>query len=279
MRGIVQHLGGLIGRFVMKEYRRFTFATFVTLLIISGDTSALAQEDTSFFTDTTLSGPQRYNRCLSLAAKDPQAAYEKAAAWKGRGGMMYAAHCEAVALINLKRYPEAARKLTALANDKFDAAARVQILIQAANAWMMAGQPGEALPLLSDALEISPGNIDALTDRARARAMHRDWTGAEADLTEALSKDPTRADLYVLRSSARQALGKTEDARADIDKALNLVPGYGEALVERGTMKLQAGDKKGAQDDWEAVLKTSAPGPATQAARQRLEAIGVKPQE
>ncbi|HVY02941.1 MAG TPA: hypothetical protein VG983_04730 [Caulobacterales bacterium] len=246
-------------------------------LLISAAGPALAQNGTSFFTDTTLSGPQRYNLCLALAAKNPQTAYEKASAWKGRGGMMYAAHCEAVALVNLKRYPEAARKLTALANEKFDAATRVQILIQAANAWMMAEQPGEALPLLSDALEISPGNIDALTDRARARAMHRDWAGAEADLTEALGKDPARADLYVLRSSARQAMGKMADARADIDKALSLVPGYGEALVERGTMKLQAGDKAGAQADWEAVLKSSAPGDATEAAKQRLQAMGVKP--
>ena len=237
---------------------------------------ALAQSDTSFFTDTTLSGPERYNRCLALAAKDPQVAYEKSSAWRARGGMMYAAHCEAVALINLKRYAEAARKLTNLANDKFDAATRVQIYIQAANAWMMAEQPGEALPLLSDALEISPGNMDALTDRARARAMHRDWAGAETDLTEALSKDPTRVDLLVLRASARHAMGKKDEARADIDRALGLVPGYAEALVERGGMKLEAGDKAGAQADWEAVLKKSPGSDAAQSARARLEAMGVK---
>ncbi|HVP85575.1 MAG TPA: hypothetical protein VMS78_12725 [Rhizomicrobium sp.] len=253
--------------------RAFVIAPLLAIIALP----ALAASDTSFFTDTSLSGPQRYNLCLALAAKDPQTAYEKASAWKGRGGMMYAAHCEAVALVNLKRYPEAARKLATLANDKFDAATRVQILIQAANAWMMAQQPGEALPLLSDALEISPSNIDALTDRARARAMHGDWTGADSDLTMALGKDPTRADLYVLRSSARQAMGKMADARADIDKALSLVPGYGEALVERGTMKMQAGDKVGAQADWEAVLKTSPPGDARDAAQQRLQAMGVKP--
>jgi tetratricopeptide (TPR) repeat protein len=237
---------------------------------------ALAQSDTSFFTDTTLSGPERYNRCLALAAKDPQTAYEKASAWRGRGGMMYAAHCEAVALVNLKRYAEAARKLTNLANGKFDAATRVQIYIQAANAWMMAEQPGEALPLLSDALEISPDNMDALTDRARARAMHRDWAGAEADLTQALGKDPTRVDLLVLRSSALHAEGKVAEARADIDRALDLVPGYAEALVERGGMKLEAGDKAGAQADWEAVLKRAPNGDAAKSARAHLEAMGIK---
>jgi tetratricopeptide (TPR) repeat protein len=254
-------------------------ATYIVPLLVLVAWPAFAQSDTSFYTDTTLSGPERYNRCLALAAKDPQVAYEKSAAWRGRGGMMYAAHCEAVALINLKRYAEAARKLANLANDKFDAATRVQIYIQAANAWMMAEQPGEALPLLSDALEISPGNMDALTDRARARAMHRDWAGADADLTEALGKDPTRVDLLVLRSSARHAMGRKDEARADIDRALDLVPGYAEALVERGGMKLEAGDKAGAQADWEAVLKRAPGGDAAQSARARLEAMGVKPPE
>lgn len=254
-------------------------AAYIVSLLVFVAWPALAQSDTSFFTDTTLSGPERYNRCLALAAKDPQVAYEKAAAWRGRGGMMYAAHCEAVALINLKRYAEAARKLTNLANDKFDAATRVQIYIQAANAWMMAEQPGEALPLLSDALEISPDNMDALTDRARARAMHRDWAGADADLTQALGKDPTRVDLLVLRSSARHAMGKKDEARADIDRALDLVPGYAEALVERGGMKLEAGDRAGAQADWEAVLKRAPRGDAAQSARARLEAMSVKPPE
>jgi tetratricopeptide (TPR) repeat protein len=264
----------------MKKLRRLVLdvrKSHVVPILVLAAWPVFAQSDTSFFTDTTLSGPERYNRCLSLAAKDPQVAYEKASAWRARGGMMYAAHCEAVALINLKRYPEAARKLTNLANDKFDAATRVQIYIQAANAWMMAEQPGEALPLLSDALEISPGNMDALTDRARARAMHRDWAGAEADLTEALGKDPTRADLLVLRSSARHAMGKKNEARADIDRALDLVPGYAEALVERGGMKLEAGDKAGAQADWETVLKRAPNGDAAQSARARLEAMGIKP--
>jgi tetratricopeptide (TPR) repeat protein len=249
------------------------FAAFFLLLATQ---PTLAQSDTSFFTDTTLSGPQRYNLCLALAQKDPQTAYEKSSAWRARGGTMYAAHCEAVSLINLKRYPEAARKLTTLASGGVDASMRVQLYIQAANAWMLAEQPGEALPLLSDALEISPDDMDALTDRARARAMHRDWPGAESDLTQALSKDPTRPDLYVLRSSALHAEGKKEEARADIDRALEIVPGYAEALVERGGMKLEAGDRAGAQADWEDVLKKSPTGDAADAARAHLEAMGVK---
>ncbi len=267
-------------KLAMRNSRRFIpnmRISYIAPFLVLAAWPALAQSDTSFFTDTTLSGPERYNRCLALAAKDPQIAYEKSSAWRARGGMMYAAHCEAVALINLKRYSEAARKLTNLANDKFDAATRVQIYIQAANAWMMAEQPGEALPLLSDALEISPGNMDALADRARARAMHRDWAGAEADLTEALGKDPTRVDLLVLRSSARHALGKKDEARADIDRALDLVPGYAEALVERGGMKLEAGDKTGARTDWEAVVEKAPNGDAAKSARARLEAMGVKP--
>ncbi|HTO39497.1 MAG TPA: tetratricopeptide repeat protein [Rhizomicrobium sp.] len=255
---------------------KFTLSACAASAFLMCAGSALAQTDTMFFFDTTLSGPERYNRCLVLAQKEPQIAAEKAAAWRGRGGALYAAHCEAVALINLKRYVSAAQKLTNIANGKVDAAMRVQLYIQAANAWMMAEQPGNALPLLSDVLEISPGNLDALTDRARARAMRRDWAGAESDLSLALSKDPTRADLYVLRSSARHALGRKDEARADIDRALDLVPGYAEALVERGGLKLEAGDRVGAKADWEDVLKKSN-GETAASARARLEALKANP--
>jgi tetratricopeptide (TPR) repeat protein len=212
-------------------------------------------------------------RCLTLARSDPQQAYDQARLWHSKGGSIPAEHCESVALVGLKRYSEAARKLTDLAHDKSDAGMRVQLLDQAGNAWLLAEQPGRALPLFTEALAAAPKNVDILADRALARAMHHDWHGAETDLTQALGLDSHRADLLVLWASAREAMGKLREARADIDRALTILPAYPEALVERGTLKLRAGDMAGAKSDWQSVVEQAPQSDAGVAARKRLEEL------
>src|ERR1700761_3909256 len=57
---------------------------------------------------------QRYERCLDLAHSDPQRAFAEADAWRNLGGGFPAQHCAAVALVGLKKYPEAATQLEAL---------------------------------------------------------------------------------------------------------------------------------------------------------------------
>lgn len=197
---------------------------------------------------------QNYQQCADLAKSDPQAAYNQALAWHSAGGGGAAEHCEALALSQLRRYAEAAPLFDTIAQDKtLRNADRAQLFDQAGNTWLLAQDSLKADNSFSNALLIAPGDVEFLADRARARAMGKDWNGADADLSAALLRDGDRADLLVLRASARHAAGRKAEARSDIEHALSIFPNYGDALVERGAMKFEDGDAAGAQADWRKV--------------------------
>jgi len=224
--------------------------------------------------DPSLGSKNRYERCVELAKRNPGTAIDQAAAWYKDGGGAGALHCEALALSDLKRYPDAATKLEAAAHEKgLTASMRGELLDQAGNAWLLARRPDKADAALSAALSFTPQDEDTLADRARARGLRKDWSGAEADLSAVLSLDPDRADALVLRASARHAEGRTLDARADIDRALDIDPGYPEALVERGTMKFEASDTAGARADWLQVTKDAPGTAASSEAEARLKLL------
>lgn len=233
----------------------------------------------SFVDQPGLSDEERYQRCLALAHSDASTAYEQALAWHDAGGGAAAVHCSALALVQLKQYGEAAFKLDQLARapETGDADLRSDLLDQAGNAWMLAGQSRKAETSLSTAIALE-ASADLYGDRARARAQARNWAGAEADLGTALSKDPFRADFLVLRASARHAMGRKKEARDDIERALQIDPHYADALVERGGMKLEAGDKAGARADWQIVLATQPKSAAAASARARIEKLEIRPQ-
>jgi len=205
----------------------------------------------------TFSG-DRYQQCVDGTKSDAQGAYNRALAWHSTGGGAGAEHCEALALMQLRRYAEAGPLLDVLGSRKdLQVATRVQLLDQAGNAWLLAENPNRAEASFSNALALSSGDVETYVDRARARAMRKDWTGADADLTAALIRDADRADLLVLRASARHAAGRKAEARKDIDAALGIFPNYGDALVERGAMKFEDGDTRGAEADWQQVVKAA----------------------
>ena len=215
-----------------------------------------------------------YAQCVALVQTNPAQAEEGARAWQNEGGGAAAVHCRALALTALKRYAEAARTLDDLARGQeiTDNLQRAALFDQAGNAWMLAGMASNAAQSFSAAIAQSPNDVDILADRARARAMLKDWSGADADLSAALLKDQNRADLLVLRASARWAVGRKADAATDIVRALALYPDYPAALVERGMMKYSAGDMEGARKDWKKAAFGT--GAAADAARRNLEALG-----
>lgn len=234
-----------------------------------------ATANASALDDPALSGQTRYDRCLDLAQKKPQSAFDAALEWRDEGGAAAAEHCLAVALVGLKHYGEAGYRLDKLAHDRTagDAGTRAMILDQAGNAWLLAGQPEDAQASLSAALKLTPGDADLLADRARARAMRKDWSGADSDLTAALTRAPRRPELYVLRASARRAMGQTRAALSDLENALRLKPKFDEALVERGAIRFAAGDRKGARADWRTVIMEAPDGPAADSARKHIEEL------
>lgn len=219
------------------------------------------------------SASTRYQNCLRTANLDPGRALSMATEWSKNKGGAPADHCAAVALVELKRYPEAAARLDALGRAPDMGRLRPEIFGQAGNAWMMAGEADRAVVSFSNALTLSANDADLYADLARAQAMKKSWGEAEADLTAALALQPKRGDLLVLRASARDAEGKLKEARQDADQALALKPFSADALVERGEISRHAGDVAAARRDFESALKAAPAGESAEAAREGLEEL------
>ncbi|HKD48136.1 MAG TPA: tetratricopeptide repeat protein [Rhizomicrobium sp.] len=215
----------------------------------------------------------RYADCLHTAGLDPARALSMATEWSKNKGGAPAEHCAAVALVELKRYPEAAARLDRLGRAPDMGKFRPDVFAQAGNAWMMAGDADRAVASFSAALALSANDADLYADLARAQAMRKSWAEAEADLNEALSLQPRRPDFLVLRASARDAQGKLKEARQDVDQALTLKPLAPEALVERGQIAKHAGDVAAARRDFQNVLKVQSSGEAAETARQELNEL------
>jgi tetratricopeptide (TPR) repeat protein len=215
---------------------------------------------------------EQYERCMALARTDPASARDTAQRWKARGGAHPAEHCEAVALIGLEQYPEAARRLEALADAmaKAPPELRADVLDHAGQAWLLAGDTARAHAILTEAVAIAPDNLDLLTDRAAASGALGKHDEALADLDRVLAKEPRRADALTFRAAARRALGRLDAALADAEAAVDLAPKSPDALLERGNILGLKGDTKAAQRDWEQVAKLAPLSEAAAAAKTNL---------
>lgn len=248
---------------------------FLTAALLFTATSAMAQ--VSRLDDTSLGGGDRYDNCLLLIRTNPQAALSAASDWESKDGGGAAIHCEALSLVALHRYAEAAGRLDTLARTTNNATDRAELYDQAGNAWLLARRPDNAQNSFTVALTFKPRDADLYADRARAFALKPDWVSADNDLTAALAAAPNRGDLLVLRASARHAMGKKAEARADIDQALALNSGNVDALELRGEMKAEAGDQIGAQTDWKTVVAQAPRSAAAKDAQDHLSALNQPP--
>lgn len=218
---------------------------------------------------------ETYARCMKLAKADPQAAQRVAQSWRARGGAHPADHCAAVALITLGRYQEGATSLLALAKamTTAPAALRADVLDQAGQAWLLAGDPVRAYAAAGEAVALQPSDPDLLIDRAEAADAAGYLDRAVADLDQVLKTHPDRVDALIYRASAYRALDRLDPARTDIDRALAQAPHSPAALLERGNIRRLEGDASGARRDWEAVGEVDPGSPEDMAARANLERL------
>ncbi|MGD1935690.1 MAG: hypothetical protein ACFB0Z_14525 [Candidatus Phaeomarinobacter sp.] len=231
-----------------------------------------------------LDSAARYRDCLRLVTADPDQAFDQAMEWRSNGGGAAARHCEALALVELKLYGDAAVRLGDLADapDAGESEDRAALLAQAGNAWLLAGSGENAAIALTAALELTPGDSGFLMDRARAHAAAQDYAAAEQDLSQALALKPDEVDALVLRAGARRAQDNVTGASEDISRAVALRPDGPFVLVERGAIRLAQGDDAGARADWVAVARIVGgvepdhpDAPALLDAQRSLEALDV----
>jgi tetratricopeptide (TPR) repeat protein len=219
-----------------------------------------------------------YDRCLNLAKSDPGAARDMAERWQSRGGAHPADHCYAVALVGLKQYKEGATRLEALAQAMVHApnSLRAEVLDQASQAWLLAGDPARAYAADTAALGLLPNDPDILIDHAEAAGTQGWYDKALADLDRVLKADPNRADALVYRATAYRQLGKLDEALADISRAVDLEPDSVAVLLERGDIRRLKGDDDGARQDWVRVSELAPGSDADAEAKTNIERLELK---
>lgn len=219
-----------------------------------------------------------YNRCMDLAKIDPGAARDMAARWAAQGGAHPADHCYAVALIGLKQYQPAADRLDKLAEAMLTTAPdslRAEVLDQAGQAWLLAGDAARAYNDAGAALALAPNDPDILVDRAEAAGEAGWFDKAVGDLDVVLKSDPRRVDALVYRATAYRALGKLDLALADADAAVRIAPSSAQAVLERGNIRGLKGDLDGARTDWHAAMALAPGSAAALAAKANLAHLDI----
>ena len=228
--------------------------------------------------DSAAEQERAYQACMILARAAPADGLESAMSWAARDGGDGARHCAAVALIELGQFREAAQRLERLAADLRAAentALSLEVLVQAGQAWNLAGDTPRALDVQTAALDIAPDNVELLLDRAITRATAKNYREAVDDLTRALDLAPGRPDLLALRAGAYRALDALDLAQADIKRALARAPDNPDALLERGHLRRLAGDAAGARGDWLRVIALAEGTPTAEAARANLAGLDI----
>ncbi len=228
--------------------------------------------------------PAAYARCMDLARTRPRQGFEAAVTWQGLGGGEAARHCAAVALLGLGEHAEAAGRLEALAQDsRRPLPLRLDLLAQAATAWMLTRDPARADAVLSTALDVAErGDADArarmpglLIDRATARAAAGAVLQAARDLDRVLDAQPANLEARALRASALRQAGSLAAAEADADAVLAAAPAHPGALLEKGNIQRLAGRPDQARATWMRLLEVAPDAPEAQAARDNLAALDV----
>ncbi|MDJ0951879.1 MAG: tetratricopeptide repeat protein [Alphaproteobacteria bacterium] len=195
---------------------------------------------------------RNYRQCMQLARSSPTEAFEFGLGWEDEGGGPPARHCQAIALMTLEQYPQAAERLEALAQDVFsiDPEIAIEALAQAGQAWYLAGDYSKAYTVQSAVLERQPGNASLLIDRGVTLAESGRLEEAIQDFSTALLSAPGHPDAHLFRASALRQLERLPDALADADASLRSNPNNAEAYLERGNIRRLLGDVPGARADW-----------------------------
>lgn len=188
-------------------------------------------------------GSARYAQCLAAIDANADAAYETAMAWANETNDLEAFRCAGLALVEMGRHEQGARRLESLGTvaEGYDAMTRAGLFTQAGHAWLLAGDGAHARSAFTRAIAAigaDTANLpDALIDRATAYAEERDWRHAEEDLSRSLDLRPNDPVAYRLRAMMRMRQNALDLALADAQRAVALDPGNVDAALVLGHVR------------------------------------------
>jgi tetratricopeptide (TPR) repeat protein len=215
----------------------------------------------------------RYAACLALTKSAPERAIDSAQAWRIEGGGVPARHCLALAQFAAKDYPAALKSFegAALQSESARDGEAVPLWRQAADAAMLADQPGEAVRFLDRALapgvsELSPRAEAALRlTRAEALVDLKREPEAAADLATVTARDPANADGWLLQATLARRMGDLPLAERAILAAAERRPDDAAVQYEAGNIAAAQGRTELARTAWTAAARMepeSIPGKA-----------------
>ena len=166
----------------------------------------------------------------------------------------------AVRMMNQRRWSQAERELTALADRgtipsslRWTALGLTQVL---------AGDNEGAKLSFTQAIGHIPKTARIWRLRARCYMHDREYRKAEQDFSAALQLDPKFSNGWANRGVCRAATGQPKLALADFDQALALQPDNVHALLLRHRVLLKLGRKVAAERDYQRALEVAHPAPA-----------------
>lgn len=222
---------------------------------------------------------QRFDRCVDLAVKEPDAAIARGNEWLVGGGGFMARHCIGFAEAQRENWPMAesafaqAARSAELAGDERSA----QIWAQAGNAALAHGDAAAALKHLNAAL--AQGQLEGMaaglvhTDRARAYIMLEQFDEARADFVQAHKLVPQDSLAWLLSATLARRQGDLVRAQADIKAAAELAPQDPAIALEAGNIAATAGDYDAARLNWEQVVAIAPDSESGQAAQRHLATL------
>ncbi len=222
-----------------------------------------------------------YEVCLMTAKNEPEKGFEMAGKWLTLGGGPPAKHCEAIALIGMKEYTEAATRLEALAGMNEDESVRAGVLSQAGQAWLLHGDLTRALAAQTSALDAMPvknrQHAYILVDRAATYADAGKYADAVRDLDASLAIDPQNPDALAFRASARRHMDEVDMALVDAEQSIAIDPQNIIGLLERGIIYKLKNRNDAARQDWLRIIQIAPDSEAGKAARTNIERMDVQP--
>lgn len=282
----------MINKHILGHFGIITSAIFISTLAYAGAPSAPGFEDdasnnfdvrseTLYGTAPTSSSKidhdKEYRACIRVATTKPETALKAAQYWHSQGGGTGAKHCQALAMLQLKQYDQAAAILEDIGTSTratISPNQRAGLLIEAAAAYKMAGEPLKGLELLDEAVDLSPNTPEGYTQRGVLLVVNRDYERALRDFDRTIIINPKSVDAYVYRANTLRYLNRLDEAMEAIQQAITISPNDTDALLERGVLHAMKGNKTAAAKDWNTILNiASSNDPAADAARINLQKL------
>jgi tetratricopeptide (TPR) repeat protein len=226
---------------------------------------------------------RRYRDCLALARSAPASAVGQAQAWLGSGGGIPAAQCLGLAWSAQEKWPEAAAAFEAAARDAEarQDRRRGDLLVEAGNAWLAAGDPARAGRAFEAALasaQLTPkleGEVHL--DLARAAVSRGDLAAARVHADKGLALVPGDPFAWYLSAALARKQDDLRRAREHIARAVSLAPDDAPILLEAGNIAGVSGEPDAALALYARAARAAPDSDAGKAARAALAANEAPP--